>query len=92
VTYLHIELARHEVVRAEGLAVETYLDTGDRAAFANGPAALMLHPAWGGPARDTCLVLEALGYAPLQVAGAAVEGARARLAGRAGRAAMAACG
>jgi hypothetical protein len=43
----------------------------------------MLHPAWGPTAPDTCLVMEALGYAPLRVAGAAVETVRARLAERA---------
>ena len=36
VTYYHVELARHDVVRAEGLAVETYRDTGNRHRFAEG--------------------------------------------------------
>jgi hypothetical protein len=84
VTYLHIELERHQLVLAEGLAVESYLDTGDRRAFANGPDAALLHPAWGGEARDVCLVMEAMGYAPLRVAGAVVETVRDRLAARAG--------
>jgi hypothetical protein len=35
VTYFHVELPRHEVILAEGLAVESYLDTGNRSAFAN---------------------------------------------------------
>jgi hypothetical protein len=45
VTYYHLELDRHEVILAEGLACESYLDTGNRAAFehdrwlANGPRA-----------------------------------------------------
>jgi hypothetical protein len=34
VTYYHVELARHDVVKAEGLAVETYRDTGNRHRFA----------------------------------------------------------
>ncbi len=33
VTYWHVELARHEVLLAEGLACESYLDTGNRAAM-----------------------------------------------------------
>lgn len=35
VTYYHIELPRHDVVLAEGLPVESYLDCGDRAEFAS---------------------------------------------------------
>ncbi len=34
VRYLHVELANHDVILAEGLPVESYLDTGNRAAFA----------------------------------------------------------
>jgi hypothetical protein len=44
VTYYHLELPRHDVVFAEGLPAETYLDTGNRAAFANGGLPLILHP------------------------------------------------
>jgi hypothetical protein len=36
VTYWHVELARHEVLLAEGLACESYLDTGNRGAFEDG--------------------------------------------------------
>jgi hypothetical protein len=35
VTYYHVELAAHDVIRADGLPCESYLDTGNRAAFAN---------------------------------------------------------
>ena len=35
--YYHIELETHDIIRAEGLPVETYLDAGDRSTFANGP-------------------------------------------------------
>ena len=34
-TYFHIELDRHDLLMAGGLAVESYLDTGNRAAFSN---------------------------------------------------------
>jgi len=33
VRYFHVELTRHSVVLAEGLACESYLDTGNRAAL-----------------------------------------------------------
>ncbi|MCX7380144.1 MAG: Hint domain-containing protein [Alphaproteobacteria bacterium] len=42
VTYLHVELPAHDIVLAEGLACESYLDTGNRAAFAG--AITDLHP------------------------------------------------
>ena len=38
VTYYHVELATHDVILAEGLPCESYLDTGNRAAFVNGGA------------------------------------------------------
>jgi hypothetical protein len=84
VTYFHVELARHNVLLAEGLPAESYLDTGDRDAFANGGGATRLHPAWGSAARDIALFLEVCGFAPLTVAGPAVERLRARLAGKDG--------
>ena len=44
VSYWHVELACHDVILAEGLACESYLDTGNRGAFANGGGAVQLHP------------------------------------------------
>jgi collagen type I/II/III/V/XI/XXIV/XXVII alpha len=44
VTWFHVELARHDVILAEGLAAESYLDTGNRAMFENAGAPLLLHP------------------------------------------------
>ena len=38
VTYYHVELATHDVVLAEGLPCDSYLDTGNRAAFVDGGA------------------------------------------------------
>ncbi len=35
VHYFHVELDRHDIVLAEGLPAESYLDTGYRSAFAN---------------------------------------------------------
>nr|MDA8251853.1 Hint domain-containing protein [Rhodospirillales bacterium] len=46
ITWWHVELDRHDVILAEGLPAESYLDTGNRDAFANaGPGhAVALHP------------------------------------------------
>ena len=44
VTYWHVELPAHDVVFAEGLPAESYLDTGNRCAFANGGGVTMLQP------------------------------------------------
>jgi hypothetical protein len=44
VEYWHVELAEHDVIYAEGLPAESYLDTGNRSAFANGGPVLDLHP------------------------------------------------
>jgi autotransporter passenger strand-loop-strand repeat protein len=43
-TYWHVELPAHDVLFAEGLPAESYLDTGNRGAFANGGGTAMLHP------------------------------------------------
>ena len=45
VTYWHVELDHHDVILAEGLPAESYLDTGNRAFFSNFEAATSLHPA-----------------------------------------------
>ncbi len=44
VTYWHVELAAHGVLLAEGLPAESYLDTGNRSAFANSGTVVMAHP------------------------------------------------
>ena len=61
VEYFHVELARHALLIAEGLPAESYLDTGNRAFFANapGPASLFADPA-PDPSRwltEACLPL-----------------------------------
>jgi collagen type I/II/III/V/XI/XXIV/XXVII alpha len=75
VTYWHVELADHDVLLAEGLPAESYLDTGNRGAF--GGRAPMLHPDF---ARD---VWAARGCAPLRLDGPSVVAARAGLLARA---------
>lgn len=44
VLYLHVECETHSLILAEGLAVESYLDTGNRAMFENAGMGLLLHP------------------------------------------------
>jgi hypothetical protein len=74
VTYFHIELEQHDIVLADGLPVESYLDTGSRTAFANGGAAIQLHPNFADA--RTSLRWEAEGCAPLVVSGPQIERAR----------------
>jgi len=78
VTYFHVELAAHDVLLAEGLACESYLDTGNRAAFANGGGAMMLHADFARRHWN------AAACAQLVEAGAALAVARTRLLVRAG--------
>ena len=52
ITYFHIELAAHNVIFAENCAVETYLETGNRGAFANAAGALTLHPDFAQTLRE----------------------------------------
>jgi hypothetical protein len=79
VTYYHIELESHDVILAEGLPAETYLDAGHRSAFGNGGTVVDAHPTFAPPPEDAVLVWDALGYAPLVVAGPAVERVRCQL-------------
>jgi hypothetical protein len=79
VTYYHIELERHDVVLAENLPTETFLDAGNRQSFTNGGTVVRLFPDFHAPALDMHLVWEARGYAPLIVAGEEVNRVRALL-------------
>ncbi len=60
VTYWHVELPRHDVIFAEGLAVESYLDTGNRASFDNGGPSVTLHPDFGAHTWRTSACAELL--------------------------------
>ncbi|MCX7382164.1 MAG: Hint domain-containing protein [Alphaproteobacteria bacterium] len=77
VTYYHIELPAHDVLLAEGLPCESYLDTGNRSAFANGGPAMQLHPdlASGIWSTRAC--------APMAIGGPVVTEVRRRLLARA---------
>jgi hypothetical protein len=75
-TYYHVELPTHDVLLAEGLAVESYLDTGNRDSFSNGDKAIALFPDFSP------LLWDAKGYAPLCVTGPEVERVRTLLSER----------
>jgi hypothetical protein len=75
VTYHHIELMQHDVMLAEGLPAESYLDTGHRNMF-EGEGSMALHP-------DFRVMGDADFCAPMVRAGAKLETIRARLLARA---------
>ena len=77
VTYWHVELPKHGVLLAEGLPCESFLDTGNRPAFADGGTGGRVEP-------DAALaVWAARGCAPLVTEGEALLAARRRLFERA---------
>jgi hypothetical protein len=78
VTYHHIELHEHGAVFAEGVAAESYLDTGNRDGFEGADKITTLHPDFGQGRR------EAKGFAPFAETGIVVERLRQRLLDRAG--------
>jgi hypothetical protein len=73
VSYYHIELPQHSVLLAEGLPVESYLNTGDRTNFADGSGPVALH------ADFSSRVWEAEGCAPLIITGSQLDAARQRV-------------
>jgi hypothetical protein len=85
--YFHVELDRHEVMFAEGLPVETFLDTGNRSSFANGGGVTALHPEFAAESGALFAIWQSLGFAPLRVTGPEVARVRARLQRRACQAA-----
>jgi hypothetical protein len=68
ITYWHVELHRHDVILAEGLPCESYLDNGGRAAFATGGRVIELHPDFT-PAERCEATGEAAACAPQRIAG-----------------------
>jgi hypothetical protein len=80
VTYYHVELPNHDVVLAEGLPTETYLETGGRFAFANGGGATQLHPDFAPDEMRVGMVWRNFSYAPLIGSDGQLERVRVRLA------------
>jgi hypothetical protein len=77
VRYFHVELQRHDMILAEGLAVESYLDTGDRANFHHGSETIRLFPEFTARLTpETALVWETRGAAKLVMVGDELEVAR----------------
>jgi serralysin len=74
VRYFHVELTRHAVILAEGLTVESYLDSGDRANF-SGCETIRLFPDF------VARLWESHGAAPLVMTGAGLEAARRMVVG-----------
>ncbi len=74
ISYWHVELDQHGLLLAEGLAAESYLDTGNRALFAGESGATPLHPDLASAAAWTTR-----GCAPLHLADVAVTAAHARV-------------
>ncbi len=83
IDYWHVELPRHEVILAEGMPAESYLDTGDRTDFLAAGLFTTLFPVFGSRRAEN------EGCAPLILEGPALEAARARVAERAALAATA---
>jgi Hint domain len=71
VTYYHLELAAHDVLLAEGLPAESFLDMKDRSNYANGPGPVRLYPDF------SARMWEAFGCARLVVIGPKLTAARA---------------
>jgi hypothetical protein len=79
IAYFHVELDRHDVLIANGLPAESFLDTGNRGAFSNGGAVPMAHPDFA------MRVWEAEACAPLVWQGQKLAATRRALAARAER-------
>jgi hypothetical protein len=75
VTYWHVELASHDIVFAEGLPTETYLDTGNRDQFEGGRIS-KLHADFANP-------VPAARAARFVLAGPEIAAAKAHLLARA---------
>jgi hypothetical protein len=73
VTYWHVELNEHDVILADGLPTESYLDHGDRSSFTNHDGD-KLSSTWHGS-----LAWETAACAPLVVTGPILAAARAKV-------------
>ena len=76
VEYYHVELDRHDILLAEGLPAESYLDCGDRHAFSNGGGIVTLVAEFAGDRWETA------DYAPLKLRGPELEAIRNHLRSR----------
>ena len=74
VTYHHVELAVHDVLLAEGMPAESFLDMRDGSNYANRPGPIRLYPDF------SARMWEAFGCARLIVMGPELDAARALVA------------
>ncbi len=83
VTYYHVELPDHDLLLAEGLPAESYLDVGDRLDFDDAGMPIRLFPRFapGGPGPRG--LWECRGCASLVIHGPRLEAARRLVASRA---------
>lgn len=82
VTYFHVELPRHDVILAEGLPVESYLDLDDRSNFHRADEPIRLLADFSARfATDAALMWETHGAAPLVMTGTRLEAARRMVLG-----------
>jgi hypothetical protein len=77
VEYFHVELHRHNILLAEGLRTESYLESGDRGDFENGGQPVRLHPDFAAITWDACANAE------LKVDGPELEAVKRKLTRRA---------
>jgi hypothetical protein len=82
VTYYHVELEHHDVLLAEGLLAESFLDVGDRREFSNG-GLISLFPDLSASNAGAAALREAMGCAPVVITGPVLETVRLRLNARA---------
>ena len=76
VRYFHVELDQHDVLLAEGMPAESFLDTGDRDQFANASDVVVLHANFGAKRMQTDLCM------PFMESGPAIAAIRRRLIAR----------
>jgi hypothetical protein len=77
ISYYHVELRRHEVILAEGLTVESYLDLGDRSNFHRSGDTIRLFADFASRlAPETAQVWQTRGAARLVMTGEALDAAR----------------
>jgi hypothetical protein len=77
VTYHHLELAEHNVLLAQGLPAESFLDLRDGSKYSNRPWPVRLYPDY------SARMWEAFGCARLIVTGSELQAARALVNSRA---------
>jgi hypothetical protein len=82
VTYYHVELPWHDLIHAEGVLAESWLDTGGRSNFSNRGGVLRLFPDFSAPVH-TAGIWETRGYARLVTSGPELAAARALVNARA---------